>query len=318
MADRISGKTNSYSGFNQHRNPSSILFFSFQFDSDTPEFTESGKTSTFKAIYLQSSDIQFLQNQKSVWFHQLLKLSMGIIAIIFMGFIGLFISKTSQSISNSLVEINIIDNTIPVSEIDRTVYKPKDEVIKHQVLKASIQPEKRALREVEVKNTKNAVSKVKLMATLQKEENTSIQKPKTPAFNNKETIITPVISEPLDELAQAKIRARSEGKLVLVKFGAHWCAPCKVMDETVLKDARILDFFETSYIYVNMDIEDIDVYTYKKKYKIKELPTLLIFNSKGNLIDRKNGGVGSSKLVKILQNNQLKANQEGYAKTSLR
>ena len=59
--------------------------------------------------------------------------------------------------------------------------------------------------------------------------------------------------------------------ICLVKFGASWCAPCKMMGKTL---ASILpEFPEINY-------QDIDVDDYpdlSKEYKIKSVPTVILF-----------------------------------------
>lgn len=63
----------------------------------------------------------------------------------------------------------------------------------------------------------------------------------------------------------------SSTSICLVKFGAGWCSPCKMMGKTL---ASILpEFPEINY-------QDIDVDDYpdlSKEYKIKSVPTVILF-----------------------------------------
>lgn len=63
---------------------------------------------------------------------------------------------------------------------------------------------------------------------------------------------------------------------VLVKFGAEWCGPCKVM-EAILPDLTIE--YEGKIKFVTVDIDSTTV---ASKFGIRGIPTVLIF---------KNGGV---------------------------
>jgi thiol:disulfide interchange protein DsbD len=79
-------------------------------------------------------------------------------------------------------------------------------------------------------------------------------------------------------------KAKSEKKPVIVDFGANWCAACKELDEQTFKDIRVQtlapQFLLLRYDATNSSAE-LDAL--KEKYDIVGLPTLLFFNSKGEL-----------------------------------
>jgi len=100
----------------------------------------------------------------------------------------------------------------------------------------------------------------------------------------------------------AKAKAEQEGKLFLVDFHAKWCAPCKWMDETTFTDRDIAKMLNENYVSLKVDIDEFEGFDLKQQYKIKYLPTILIFNAKGELIDRLEETMSPRKLIAVLEN----------------
>lgn len=87
-------------------------------------------------------------------------------------------------------------------------------------------------------------------------------------------------------IQQAKEKASLEGKLILLDFHANWCSPCKWMDQTTFADSDIISILREDYIALKIDIDNKDGYEIKNQFDVKYLPTLLIFNSEGIMIER--------------------------------
>ena len=111
------------------------------------------------------------------------------------------------------------------------------------------------------------------------------------------------------DIEEAKAIAGSLGKLTFVKFYADWCGPCKWMDQTTFSNASISSFLNDNYISVKVNIDDFDGFSAKEHYKVKSLPTMLIFNSKGKLIERIEETLAPSKLMSILESHNHGANK---------
>jgi len=106
-------------------------------------------------------------------------------------------------------------------------------------------------------------------------------------------------------LSLAIQKAGQEGKLLFVEFGAQWCMPCKFMDENTFRDGEVISYISDNYVPVKIDIDDFDGFAYKEKYKVEALPTFLIFNSEGKVIERYEQSMAPSNLLNILkQHNQ--------------
>jgi thioredoxin 1 len=75
----------------------------------------------------------------------------------------------------------------------------------------------------------------------------------------------------------------------MVKFGATWCSPCKLMAKTI---ASILPDF-TSINYQDVDTDDEPELS--KQYKIKSVPTVIFFKD-GKETDRVSGSIRAEAL----------------------
>lgn len=102
----------------------------------------------------------------------------------------------------------------------------------------------------------------------------------------------------------AKAKAIQENKMLFVDFYASWCAPCKWMEETTFSDPNVLKHLEDSYVSIKINIDDFDGYALKEQYKVRVLPTILIFNHEGKIVERIEETLSSTNMINILQNNK--------------
>lgn len=88
------------------------------------------------------------------------------------------------------------------------------------------------------------------------------------------------------------------GKLAFIKIGAPWCNPCKTLGRTILDIeggyAGDYDFYE-----VNADEADDELVS---RLSVFNLPTIVIFNKKGEEVFRKSGLLTRAQLTTILDN----------------
>lgn len=86
-----------------------------------------------------------------------------------------------------------------------------------------------------------------------------------------------------DVLAQAK----RENKRVLVDFWATWCHACINMNKTTLRDTRIGNLLNYSFVNYSVDMDnDPDGKELVEKYNIQAFPTYLILNPDGTEYNR--------------------------------
>lgn len=111
------------------------------------------------------------------------------------------------------------------------------------------------------------------------------------------------------DFVTAKTKAGTEGKLFFLDFYADWCMPCKWMDQTTFRDNRIAGVMNDNYVAIKLDIDKVEGFELKNKYEVQYLPTILIFNSKGKLIDRIEETMPANRLLAILESHNSQANK---------
>ena len=102
-------------------------------------------------------------------------------------------------------------------------------------------------------------------------------------------------------MVDAQKKAKKEGKLFFVDFYADWCAPCKWMEETSFNDKNVFSMLNDNYVSLKVDIDEFEGFSLKQEYKVRYLPTMLIFNADGELIDRIEETLSPRKLHAILE-----------------
>lgn len=94
--------------------------------------------------------------------------------------------------------------------------------------------------------------------------------------------------------ADALAKAKSENKLLIIKFTAEWCGPCKQMDKTTWRNQDVFDWARANAIVISVDV-DKDTKT-SEQHKIKAMPTMVAYRD-GVEFDRTVGGMDASKTL---------------------
>lgn len=110
-------------------------------------------------------------------------------------------------------------------------------------------------------------------------------------------------------LSSAKAMAANEGKLYFAEFTASWCASCRVLEETTFSDPTVVDYISRNYIPVKIDIDDFDGIALKQVYNVQSIPTIIVFNSKGQLLKKYDKGLPASTMLSLLKKHNIPANR---------
>lgn len=89
--------------------------------------------------------------------------------------------------------------------------------------------------------------------------------------------------------------------MVVKKFSATWCSPCKVYAKTFERVEKMDDFKDVKFEVYDVDSdegEDLAV-----KYQIRSVPTTIILDDDENVIGKIIGNVQESVLVKAIKDN---------------
>ncbi|MGH1469294.1 MAG: cytochrome c biogenesis protein CcdA [Bdellovibrionales bacterium] len=78
--------------------------------------------------------------------------------------------------------------------------------------------------------------------------------------------------------------AKKNGNVVILDFYADWCAACKELKHITFADKRVLDYSaKIKWLYFDATKPSETLTEYKEKYQIMGLPTILFFDTDGEL-----------------------------------
>lgn len=97
----------------------------------------------------------------------------------------------------------------------------------------------------------------------------------------------------LTNVDEALVKAKKENKPVMVEFtGSDWCPPCKMMQKKVFSKEEFKTKASEKFILVKIDIPRSNKELYNKnqkvlkKYKVRGVPTVILFDKDGKEFDR--------------------------------
>jgi thioredoxin 1 len=85
------------------------------------------------------------------------------------------------------------------------------------------------------------------------------------------------------EFDKALDQNKSDGKFLVVKSTASWCAPCKLMDRTTWRDEKVVAWFKANGVAIHFDVDAQKALA--KQLDIQAMPTMIAFH-KGEEFDR--------------------------------
>lgn len=88
-------------------------------------------------------------------------------------------------------------------------------------------------------------------------------------------------------------------KIIVNKFSATWCGPCRVMKKTVDKVKEMEEFKEVTFN--EYDVDEDSSLDLVNKFSIKSLPTLIICDENNEEIGKIIGNVTEAFLVQSLK-----------------
>ncbi len=105
-------------------------------------------------------------------------------------------------------------------------------------------------------------------------------------------------------LQEAIAQAQRENKLVFAHFTATWCMPCQWMESHTYQNEDLATFLHRHYLPVKVDVDDFDGYADKERYKVIMLPSILIFNARGEMLARYEESLSATRTYEILEKHQ--------------
>ena len=98
--------------------------------------------------------------------------------------------------------------------------------------------------------------------------------------------------------AEAREKAKAEGKLIFVDAYASWCGPCKRMASSVFTQQKAGAFFNENFINLKIDMEKPENAEFAGKYPVSAYPTLMFLDASGKLVTK---DVGAKEVEGLLE-----------------
>lgn len=109
-------------------------------------------------------------------------------------------------------------------------------------------------------------------------------------------------------------KAKEQNKLIFVDFYTSWCAPCKVVAQTVFPDPKLGRLYNERFINYKIDAEKGEGVDIAKKYEVNNYPTFLYINGEGEVVSRIIGGKTIKEFIAEVENVEIYAKYGGTNK----
>jgi len=105
-------------------------------------------------------------------------------------------------------------------------------------------------------------------------------------------------------LSKAMGVAKIEQRNIVVSFSADWCLPCKLLEQGAFQDQRLTAFMNKEFVNIKAHEGKGASKEWFDKYKIVDLPVILVVNSKGEVLYKLQGLMTTEILYNTLQQYQ--------------
>ena len=107
--------------------------------------------------------------------------------------------------------------------------------------------------------------------------------------------------------SEIKAKAKASKRPIFVDAYTTWCGPCKKMAKEVFTQENIGNYFNTTFINYQMDMEKGEGIEFAKQFEVNAFPTLLYFDSEGRLAFK---AIGAKDETALLSQAKLALNPE--------
>ena len=84
-------------------------------------------------------------------------------------------------------------------------------------------------------------------------------------------------------------QANEEDKIIMISIIAEWCYWCRAMEETTLKDERIIRALDNHFVHMSLNADKGAGQVFSAKYRVDSYPTLLFFGKNGEFLSKRTG-----------------------------
>ena len=91
------------------------------------------------------------------------------------------------------------------------------------------------------------------------------------------------------------LKAKKEGKMVMIVGSATWCAPCQALKKNVFPTKEAGNYFNANFVLKRYELDKADPDQVVERYRITAYPTTVILNADGHELARILGGAEDAK-----------------------
>ena len=88
------------------------------------------------------------------------------------------------------------------------------------------------------------------------------------------------------------LKAQEEDKHIFMRFSASWCLPCQMLNDQLASHPELTKQLNELYIELELDYDEPNDQEWFVRYGVQCLPTMIVIDDMGQIIDRM-GGSGS-------------------------
>jgi len=105
-----------------------------------------------------------------------------------------------------------------------------------------------------------------------------------------------------DNFAMAQQDAVASDKPIILFFTGKWCSPCQIMKRQVWADEQVMNMVNAAFIPVTIDVDSANAAATLSRYRVGATPTIIITDSKGDVLQWKQGGMSKAEFLALLGN----------------
>ena len=104
-----------------------------------------------------------------------------------------------------------------------------------------------------------------------------------------------------DQLSAIMEKAKKENKVVFIDFFTTWCAPCRLMDQSVFSDEDVASYMNQNCLSMKINAEKGEGVALKVQFGVNAYPTYIFIDGEGNEVVKKTGSLSIEEFKKLMK-----------------
>ena len=104
-----------------------------------------------------------------------------------------------------------------------------------------------------------------------------------------------------DQLSAIMEKAKKENKVVFIDFFTTWCAPCRLMDQSVFSDEDVASYMNQNCLSMKINAEKGEGVALKVQFGVDAYPTYIFIDGEGTEVVKKTGSLSIEEFKKLMK-----------------